>query len=71
MELTYSADGEVLEIIKLKPKNGVIGGKRQTKKAMYEILSCCISGKIICVSDEAAVKAAALGMIKIFKFDEE
>lgn len=62
---------EILEIIKLKPKNVVIGGKRQIKKAMYEILSCCISGKIICVSDEMAEKAAALGMIKIFKFNEE
>lgn len=61
---------EILEIIKLKPKNIVIGGKRQIKKAMYEILSGYINGKIICVSDEAAEKAAAVGMIKIFEFEK-
>lgn len=61
---------EILEIIKLKPKNIVIGGKRQIKKAMYEILSCCISGKIICVSDETAEKAASVGMIKIFEYEK-
>lgn len=61
---------EILEIIKLKPKNVVIGGKRQIKKAMYEILSCYINGKIICVSDEAAEKAASVGMIKIFEFEK-
>ena len=59
---------EILEIIKLKPKTVVIGGRKQIKKAMYEILSCCISGEIICVLDEAAEKASAVGMIKIFEF---
>lgn len=61
---------EILEIIKLKPKNVVIGGKRQIKKAMYVILSSCISAKVICVSDETAEKAASVGMIKIFEFQK-
>ena len=63
--------GEISEIIKLNPKSVVIGGKRQIKKAMYEILKDNISGKIICVSDTEAEEAAANGMVKIFEFNKE
>lgn len=62
--------GEISEIIKYPPKSVVIGGKRQIKKAMYEILKCNISGEVICVSDEKADQAAAVGMVKIFEFDK-
>lgn len=62
--------GEILEVIRLNPKRVVIGGKKQIKKAMYEILRCNIKGEIICVSDAAAEEAATVGMVKIFEFDE-
>lgn len=63
--------GEILEIIKLNPKQVVIGGKSQIKKAMYEILKDNADCEIICVSDVMAKKAATIGIIKIFEFAEE
>lgn len=63
--------GEILEIIKLNPKRVVIGGKQQIKKAMYEILRRNITGEIVCVSDGAAEKAAAVGMVKIFQCNSD
>lgn len=63
--------GEILEIIKLNPERVVIGGKRQIKKAMYEILSHKINGEVICVSDEAADEAATVGVVKIFEFNDK
>lgn len=62
--------GEILEIIKLNPQKVVIGGKKQIKKAMCEILKRKISGEIICVSDTAADTATAVGMVKVFEFKE-
>lgn len=58
--------GEISEIIKENPKKIVIGGKKQIKKAMYEILKRNISGEVVCTDDEAAENAAAFGMMKIF-----
>lgn len=63
--------GEILEIIKLNPKRVIIGGKRQIKTAMYEILRHNIKGDIVCVPDTAADEAAAVGAIKIFEFNRE
>lgn len=60
--------GEILEIIKLNPNRVVIGGKKQIKKAMCEILSQNIKCEIVCVSDASADEAATLGMIKIFEY---
>lgn len=62
--------GEIDEIIKQKPKCVVVGGKQQIKKAMYTLLKHNSDAKIVCVSEDAAEKAAALGMVKIFEYKE-
>lgn len=63
--------GEISEIMKQTPKCVVIGGKRQIKNAMYALLKHNSDAEIVCVSDDAAEKAAVLGMIKIFEYKEQ
>lgn len=58
---------EITEIIKQNPPCVVIGGRRQIKKATYELLKCNTDFKLVCVSDEAAEQASVSGMIKIFE----
>lgn len=63
--------GEIQEILKENPNRIVLGGKRQIKRAIYEILKQNSESEIICVADERAGNAAAVGMVKIFEYGEE
>lgn len=60
--------GEILEIIKLNPSKIVIGGKKQIKAAMFEILKQETDCEVVCISDSVADAASTLGMIKIFEY---
>lgn len=58
--------GEILEILKTKPKKIIIAGNKQIKKAMYEILKKNAKCEVIYIPDESAANASFMGMIKIF-----
>ncbi len=62
--------GEVRAVMKQMPKRVVIGGKKQMKQAIYELLKDRIDGEVICISDEAADMASHIGMIRIFEYEE-
>lgn len=63
--------GEILEILKENPDRIVLAGKKQIKRAMYEILKQNTERKLISVDDVLAEQAAAIGMVKIFEYEEE
>lgn len=60
---------EIINIIGLKPKRVIIGGKRQIKEAMFEILTRNIRAEVVRVSDALADQAATIGILKIFEFE--
>lgn len=61
--------GEVSEIIGQHPKRVVIGGKKQIKEALFELLKDRIDGELIRVPDETAEMASHIGMIRIFEYE--
>lgn len=63
--------GEMLEIMKENPDRIVLAGKKQIKRAMYEILKQNTESELISVDDTLAEQAAAIGMVKIFEYAEE
>lgn len=59
--------GEIREILALNPAKIVIGGKKQIKQAMYEILKAKSSAEVVCIDDSAVDKCVSLGAIRIFE----
>lgn len=63
--------GDVNEILKENPKRIAIGGNSRIKNAMYILLKHAAKCEVIKISDEAAQKANAIGMVKIAEYNKE
>lgn len=60
--------GEITEILKLKAAKIIIGGKKQLRLALFELLKNNTDCGVVCLSDETARNAAAFGMLKIYEY---
>ena len=59
---------EIKEILKLNPKKIIIGGKKQIKEAMYNLLSTLNKSEIIVLADNIVDNSSALGAVKIYEY---
>lgn len=60
---------EILNIQNLAPKKVAVGGKRQIKAAMCEILKALDFCEVVEICDTSAESATTFGMIKIFEYE--
>lgn len=60
---------EVLKIINMRPRKVFIGGRKQIKTAIYEILKKYMNASVFCIEDEAVDKSVSLGMVKVYEFN--
>ena len=60
---------EVLKIINMRPRKVFIGGRKQIKTAIYEILKKYMNASVFCIEDETVDKSVSLGMVKVYEFN--
>ena len=60
---------EITEIIKINSPKILIGGRRQLKEAMYEILKNRCSSEVVCIPSEKIDCANSRGMVKIYEYN--
>ena len=61
---------EIAEIIQATESNVIIAGKKQIKTAMVNLLKYLCDKKVISVSDKTAETAPAIGVVKIYEYQE-
>lgn len=59
---------EIEQILKYKASKIIIGGQRQLKYAMQEILRKKFEQKVVCVPDSVVEVATTMGQINIFEY---
>lgn len=60
---------EILKIINMQPRKVFIGGRKQIKTAIYEILKKYMNASVFCIEDETVDKSVSLGMVKVYEFN--
>jgi len=61
---------EIMQIVRAGAERIVLGGKRAFRDPMQQLLASRTNAEILCVEDETADNAPALGMIRIFEYKE-